>query len=65
MIKITLAGGEIFINPNSSVFGRSVYVCKNAACIKNLIKTKGLKRGLKFNNEAKIKAIENILLQDY
>ncbi len=61
LIKITLSGGELFINPNSKITGRSVYVCKNKNCIQALIKTKGIKRGLKFNDDKKIKEIEQLI----
>ncbi len=61
MIKITLFDNSLFINPNSKTTGRSVYVCKNAACINNFIKNKGIKRGLKFNNGEIIKETEENL----
>ena len=50
MIKITVFNNSVFINPDSKTTGRSIYVCKNIECIKNLIKTKGIKRGLKLND---------------
>ncbi len=62
MIKITLNNNNLYINPDSKTFGRSVYVCKNIECIKTLIKKKGIKKGLKFNDDNKIKEIEKILL---
>lgn len=62
MIKITLNNNNLYFNPDSKTVGRSVYVCKNTECIKALIKKKGIKRGLKYNNDEKIKEIENILL---
>ena len=42
MIKITRehSTGEIFINPNSKIFGRSVYLCYNKTCIENSLKKK-------------------------
>jgi predicted RNA-binding protein YlxR (DUF448 family) len=61
LIKITSSNDSLFINPDSKIFGRSVYVCKNEECIKNFIKIKGIKRGLKCNNEAQIKEIEEKL----
>lgn len=61
MHKITLVGGTLHINPNSKIFGRSLYVCKNEECIKNLIKTKGIRRALKYNNEEEIKRVEKEL----
>lgn len=48
LIKITkLQNGSLKINPSSKELGRSVYVCKNADCIKNFIKKKRLKAALK------------------
>lgn len=61
MIKITLSGDFLYINPDSKTFGRSIYVCKNETCIKNLIKTKGIKRGLKFSEGEIIKTTEENL----
>lgn len=61
LIKITISDNQIFINPNSKTTGRSVYVCENPECIKTLIKIKGIKRGLKTNDEAAIKKTENLL----
>lgn len=61
MVKITLFNNSLFINPNSKIMGRSIYVCKNEECIKNLIKTKGIKRGLKFKDGEIIKETEEKL----
>lgn len=39
MIKITRdARFDIFINPNSKIFGRSVYLCYNKSCIEAAFK---------------------------
>ena len=52
MIKITREheNKNIFINPNSKIFGRSVYLCYNKSCVQNALKknklTKFLKAGL-------------------
>ena len=35
--------GEYIINPNNMQFGRSIYLCKNADCLKIAIKKKRLK----------------------
>ena len=44
LIKITKINDETLkINPKSSELGRSLYVCKNLDCIKNLIKKKRIK----------------------
>lgn len=63
MIKITLYNDELYINPNSKITGRSVYVCKNSDCIKMLIKNKGIKKALKFSDDKKIKAAEELIMQ--
>jgi len=49
MIKITRKhdSEEIFINPNSKIFGRSVYLCYNKTCIENSFKKNKLSRFLK------------------
>ena len=49
MIKITkeTSTGEIFINPNSKIFGRSVYLCYNNSCIKDSFKKNKLAKFLK------------------
>lgn len=62
LIKITkLQNGMLKINPNSKELGRSVYVCKNLDCIKNLIKKKKLKTALKYSNMDEISRIEEEL----
>ncbi len=62
LIKITLNNNNLYINPDSKITGRSVYVCNCPDCILSLIKQKGIKRGLKFNMEDKIKEVETILV---
>lgn len=49
MIKITREhkSGEVFINPNSQIFGRSVYLCYNKSCIENSLKKNKLAKFLK------------------
>lgn len=49
MIKITREHSqkEIFINPNSKIFGRSVYLCYNNSCIENSLKKNKLAKFLK------------------
>ena len=49
MIKITREyfTGEIFINPNSKIFGRSVYLCYNKTCIEHSLKKNKLAKFLK------------------
>lgn len=63
LIKITLCNGKLYINPSSKVLGRSMYVCKNVNCIKNVIKKKRLYSALKFKNFEEISSIESKLLK--
>lgn len=66
LIKITkLSNGELVINPNSKELGRSVYVCKNAQCIKQFIKKKKLKTALKSSNMSENEKIEIVLKENY
>ena len=61
LIKITkLSDGTLKINPSSKELGKSVYVCKNAECIKNFIKRKRL-RTLKINSLETVAKIEEEL----
>lgn len=49
LIKITKQNphGDIVINPDSKVFGRSVYLCYNSTCIENAFKKNKISRVLK------------------
>lgn len=49
LVKITRENnsGEIFVNPNSKIFGRSVYLCYNDTCIENSLKKNKLQKFLK------------------
>ena len=62
-IKITLNEGKLHINPSSKVLGRSLYVCPDIKCIKNVIKKKRLMRALKFKNFEEIQTVEAELLK--
>ena len=57
MIKITRENkaNEIFINPNSKIFGRSVYLCYNNSCIENSFKKNKLAKFLKANLTEELK----------
>ncbi|MBR1977608.1 YlxR family protein [bacterium] len=59
-IKITKChtSGEIIVNPKSKVMGRSLYVCKNKACIDIIFKKK------KFEREFRINADKITLLKE-
>lgn len=49
MIKVTRESktGKTFINPNSKIFGRSVYLCYNKSCIESSLKKNKLAKFLK------------------
>ena len=49
LIKITRENktNEIFINPNSKIFGRSAYLCYNDCCIENSFKKNKLAKFIK------------------
>lgn len=57
MIKITRENhsNEIFINPNSKIFGRSVYLCYNKTCLENAFKKNKLQKFLKANLSEELK----------
>ena len=52
MIKITFekSSGKFFINPNSKIFGRSIYLCYNNSCVKEILKKNRLEKALKTSN---------------
>lgn len=63
MIKITkLESNLLKINPSSNELGRSIYVCKNIDCIKNIIKKHKLKTSLKCNNLNEVERVEQELI---
>ena len=49
LIKITAKNddGKVIVNPNSSTFGRSVYLCYNKACIETAFKKNKIGKHLK------------------
>lgn len=49
LIKITKQNphGDLIINPDSKVFGRSVYLCYNNDCIENAFKKNRISKALK------------------
>ena len=61
-IKITYnkQKNEVVINPNSKIFGRSVYLCYNKMCIENALKKNKIGKALKaeISEELKGKLIE-------
>ena len=50
MIKITkdYKSGKLVIQPDSKIFGRSVYLCYNQECINKVLK-KGINKSLRAN----------------
>jgi predicted RNA-binding protein YlxR (DUF448 family) len=61
MIKITRQNqtNAIYINPNSKIFGRSVYLCYNNTCIEQSFKKNKLAKFLKADLTDDLK--ENII----
>ncbi len=61
LIKITLSEGKLYINPNSKILGRSMYICADFNCIKVAIKKKRIYSALKFKNFDEILQVEKLL----
>ena len=59
MIKITkdFKTGEIVLNPNSKIFGRSVYLCYNQDCIEQSLKKKKINKALKISMSVDLKGL--------
>lgn len=57
LIKITkdYKTGEIKINNNKDITGRSVYICKKEECLINAIKKKKIENSLKSNLSESVK----------
>lgn len=55
LIKITNAGGTPVINPNSTTFGRSAYLCYNKSCIEAAFKKKKIEKFLKTSVPSELK----------
>lgn len=53
LIKITKSSktGEVRINPSSKFIGRSIYLCKNLDCLKQIIKKKKIQREFKIKTQ--------------
>ena len=53
MIKIVKehSTGEVIVNPDSKIFGRSAYLCYNLSCIETALKKNKLNRILKTNSQ--------------
>lgn len=59
LIKITkeYKSGNIIIQPNSFIFGRSVYLCYNQECKEKALKKDRLKRALKYKGNEDLKGL--------
>ena len=59
MIKITNEHktGEIVVNPDFKIFGRSAYLCYNQNCIEQALKKRKLNRVLKITNSVDLKGL--------
>lgn len=49
LIKITRenAHGNVIVNPDNKIFGRSVYLCYNSSCVENAFKKNKISKILK------------------
>lgn len=48
LVKITRdIHSNIFVNPNSKIFGRSVYLCYNKSCVEVAFKKNKIQKALK------------------
>ena len=49
LIKITCenAHGNVIVNPDNKIFGRSVYLCYNNSCVENAFKKNKISKILK------------------
>ncbi len=55
LIKITSSSGNLFVNPNSTTFGRSVYLCYNKFCIEAAFKKNKISKILKTSVPSELK----------
>lgn len=55
MMKLTKnhISGDIEINPNSKIFGRSAYLCYNKQCVERALKKNKLNKALKTSKDLK------------
>lgn len=53
LIKITKSNktGEVRINPGSKFMGRSLYICKNHECLKQILKKKKIQKEFKIKTQ--------------
>ena len=68
LVKITVkkndSGSEIMVNPDTKFFGRSVYICRNKACIDNAFKKGRLFKILKIKPDDSIKEKIRAVLEE-
>lgn len=57
LIKITKENlhGDVVLNPDSKIFGRSVYLCYNKSCIEAALKKNKLQKALRTNISEELK----------
>lgn len=57
LIKITKENlhGDVVLNPNTKIFGRSVYLCYNKSCIEAALKKNKLQKALRTNISEELK----------
>ncbi|MFR1672549.1 MAG: YlxR family protein [Candidatus Gastranaerophilaceae bacterium] len=57
LIKITKENlhGDVVLNPDSKIFGRSVYLCYNKSCIEAALKKNKLQKALRANISEELK----------
>ena len=60
-ISTEYASGNVVIEPNSKVFGRSAYLCYNQNCIDNAFKKNRINKILKTNSNIDKKILEDLL----
>lgn len=57
LVKVTAEhnSGEIFVNPNGSIFGRSCYICKDENCVNKAFHKLKIAKILKKNVNSDVK----------
>ncbi len=65
LIKITRekTSGNVVIEPDSKIFGRSVYLCYNQSCINNAFRKSRICKLLKTNTNIDKSKIDDLLRQ--
>ena len=60
LIKITNSAKGVIVNPNSYIFGRSVYLCYNNSCIESAFKKNKLAKFLKTAIPEELKGLNEL-----